>query len=406
MSASTAPPPHRPSGRDARALTAFLAMLVAREPGGLLEVRARLADGGMAQRFYPSRRLRHAARRAARARRRDRRVRRLRAAHPPGRRPHRARQAVGAVGRLRRHHLRRAAGVVRAGTRGDRPLGQRAQRACLLAAAAPRPARPGSGGQPAPGARARRLPQRCHQPGGDPAPARHPELQARPSHARHARALSPCAPLHALGGRRCPARPRSRARRCPVTRTYPAGRERRPAAAHRAGGLRAGAHRPTRRPPAQDRLPLPRRPHPFAARLRAPRAGLVLLRLPTRRLDLRPRRSALPASQRADATSSSCANACTSASTSRRPPVTRDPPTPSTSAQRSSCAWPRAPPAGSARRAYLFRAPPASRPPTIAQHAHDGSPIDTSARRSRMAPWSPGRAHRLGLASPRESSAA
>jgi hypothetical protein len=61
VSASAAPPPHRPSGRECRTLTAFLAMLVAREPGGLLEVRARLAEGGMAQHFYPSRRLRHAA---------------------------------------------------------------------------------------------------------------------------------------------------------------------------------------------------------------------------------------------------------------------------------------------------------------------------------------------------------
>jgi hypothetical protein len=47
--------------RDARALTVFLALLVARERGGLLEVRARRAEGSMLQRFYRASRLREAA---------------------------------------------------------------------------------------------------------------------------------------------------------------------------------------------------------------------------------------------------------------------------------------------------------------------------------------------------------
>jgi hypothetical protein len=47
--------------RDARVLVAFLSLLVARERGGLLEVRARRARGGMAQRFYRVGRLREAA---------------------------------------------------------------------------------------------------------------------------------------------------------------------------------------------------------------------------------------------------------------------------------------------------------------------------------------------------------
>jgi single-strand DNA-binding protein len=47
--------------RDARVLTAFLALLVAREHGGLLEVRTRRAEGGMLQRFYRAGRLRVAA---------------------------------------------------------------------------------------------------------------------------------------------------------------------------------------------------------------------------------------------------------------------------------------------------------------------------------------------------------
>ena len=46
---------------DARVLTAFLALLVARERGGLLEVRARRAEGGMLQRFHRAGRLREAA---------------------------------------------------------------------------------------------------------------------------------------------------------------------------------------------------------------------------------------------------------------------------------------------------------------------------------------------------------
>jgi RepB DNA-primase from phage plasmid/CHC2 zinc finger len=47
--------------RDARVLTAFLALLVARERGGLLEVRVRRAEGGMVQRFHRAGRLREAA---------------------------------------------------------------------------------------------------------------------------------------------------------------------------------------------------------------------------------------------------------------------------------------------------------------------------------------------------------
>ena len=47
--------------RDVCGLTAFLAMLVGRERGGLLEVRARRAHGGMEQRFYPAGCLRGAA---------------------------------------------------------------------------------------------------------------------------------------------------------------------------------------------------------------------------------------------------------------------------------------------------------------------------------------------------------
>jgi hypothetical protein len=47
--------------REARELTAFLSLLVARERGGLLEVRARLARGGMAQQFHRAGRLREAA---------------------------------------------------------------------------------------------------------------------------------------------------------------------------------------------------------------------------------------------------------------------------------------------------------------------------------------------------------
>jgi hypothetical protein len=46
---------------DARALAAFLALLVARERGGLLEVRVRRAEGGMLQRFHRAGRLGEAA---------------------------------------------------------------------------------------------------------------------------------------------------------------------------------------------------------------------------------------------------------------------------------------------------------------------------------------------------------
>jgi hypothetical protein len=46
---------------QARAVVAFLSLLVARERGGLLEVRARRPDGRMAQRFYPAGRLHEGA---------------------------------------------------------------------------------------------------------------------------------------------------------------------------------------------------------------------------------------------------------------------------------------------------------------------------------------------------------
>jgi CHC2 zinc finger len=46
---------------EARAVVAFLSLLVARERGGLLEVRARRPDGRMAQRFYPAGRLHEGA---------------------------------------------------------------------------------------------------------------------------------------------------------------------------------------------------------------------------------------------------------------------------------------------------------------------------------------------------------
>jgi hypothetical protein len=61
MSAVGARPLRTAIDRDARVLTVFLALLVARERGGLLEVRARCADGGMLQRFHPAGRLREAA---------------------------------------------------------------------------------------------------------------------------------------------------------------------------------------------------------------------------------------------------------------------------------------------------------------------------------------------------------
>jgi hypothetical protein len=49
------------SNRDARVLTAFLALLVSRERGGLLEARVRRGEGGMLQRFHPAGRVREAA---------------------------------------------------------------------------------------------------------------------------------------------------------------------------------------------------------------------------------------------------------------------------------------------------------------------------------------------------------
>jgi hypothetical protein len=61
MSDDTALRPRSAVNRNARALTVFLALLVARERGGLLEVRARRAEGGMLQRFYRAGRLREAA---------------------------------------------------------------------------------------------------------------------------------------------------------------------------------------------------------------------------------------------------------------------------------------------------------------------------------------------------------
>jgi DNA primase RepB-like protein/CHC2-type zinc finger protein len=49
------------SNRDARVLPAFLALLVGRERGGLLEARVRREEGGMLQRFHPAGRVRAAA---------------------------------------------------------------------------------------------------------------------------------------------------------------------------------------------------------------------------------------------------------------------------------------------------------------------------------------------------------
>jgi CHC2 zinc finger/RepB DNA-primase from phage plasmid len=61
MSDAAARRPHSAVDRDAHVLAAFLALLVARERGGLLEVRARRAEGGMRQRFHRAGRLREAA---------------------------------------------------------------------------------------------------------------------------------------------------------------------------------------------------------------------------------------------------------------------------------------------------------------------------------------------------------
>jgi RepB DNA-primase from phage plasmid/CHC2 zinc finger len=61
MSDAAAPRLRSAVDRHARVLTAFLALLVGRERGGLLEVRARRAEGGMVQRFHRAGRLREAA---------------------------------------------------------------------------------------------------------------------------------------------------------------------------------------------------------------------------------------------------------------------------------------------------------------------------------------------------------
>lgn len=61
MSAPTSRSLRSAVDRDARALVAFLSLLVARERGGLLEVRARRPDGGMAQQFHRAGELREAA---------------------------------------------------------------------------------------------------------------------------------------------------------------------------------------------------------------------------------------------------------------------------------------------------------------------------------------------------------
>jgi hypothetical protein len=61
MTVVTARPLRSAVDRDARLVAAFLALLVARERGGLLEIRARRAEGGMLQRFHRAGRLREAA---------------------------------------------------------------------------------------------------------------------------------------------------------------------------------------------------------------------------------------------------------------------------------------------------------------------------------------------------------
>jgi hypothetical protein len=61
VSETPARPLRSASDADARALTVFLATLVGRERGGLLEVRGRRAQGGMAQRFDRAGALRQAA---------------------------------------------------------------------------------------------------------------------------------------------------------------------------------------------------------------------------------------------------------------------------------------------------------------------------------------------------------
>jgi hypothetical protein len=61
MSPATGRPPGWGGSGEVGAVAAFLAMLVGRERDGLLEVRVRLARGGMSQRFYPADRLRGAA---------------------------------------------------------------------------------------------------------------------------------------------------------------------------------------------------------------------------------------------------------------------------------------------------------------------------------------------------------
>ena len=71
-------------------LTAFLALLVARERGGLLEVRVRRAEGGMVQRFHRTGRLREAADELLELGARERRLRRMRAAPAAHRRSRRA----------------------------------------------------------------------------------------------------------------------------------------------------------------------------------------------------------------------------------------------------------------------------------------------------------------------------
>src|SRR5689334_15636588 len=64
---------------------------------------------------------------------------------------------------------------------------------------------------------------------------------------------------------------------------------RRPAAQHRPGDLHHRARRPRARAQSQGLVPLPRGPNPEPSRLPDPRAGLVVLLLRPRRVDLRPR---------------------------------------------------------------------------------------------------------------------